>query len=96
MGQLHVKVLPSCSTHCPPCRQGALSQRVRAIWQYFPEKPGGHKHLDPDIWSYMGQREQQLHKAERERERERERMIKSSSQVSSCVRILQYKIEENE
>lgn len=54
MGQLQVTVLPSFSTHCPPCRQGELSQGLGPFWQYFPEKPGGHKHLDPDTWSYWG------------------------------------------
>ena len=55
VGQLQVTVFPSSSTHWPPCWQGALSQGLGPFWQYFPEKPGGHKHLDPDIWSYMGQ-----------------------------------------
>lgn len=50
-GQLHVAVRPSASTHCPPCRHGALSQGLGPVWQYFPEKPDGHKHLDPDSWS---------------------------------------------
>ncbi len=54
-GQLQAKVLPSFSTHCPPCRQGVLSQGLGSFWQYFPENPGGHKHLDPDTWSYVGQ-----------------------------------------
>lgn len=54
VGQLQVMALPSFSIHCPPCRQGALSQRLGPFWQYFPEKPGGHKHLDPDTRSFVG------------------------------------------
>lgn len=55
VGQLQVTVLSSFSTHCPPCRQGALSHRRWRFWQCFPENPGGHTHLDPDTWSCMGQ-----------------------------------------
>lgn len=52
VGQTQERVLPSVSTHSPPCRQGALSQRLRVFWQYVPEKPGGHMHLDPDTRSF--------------------------------------------
>lgn len=51
-GQMQVMILPSVSTHCPPCRQGALLQGLGAFWQYIPEKPGGHTHLDPDTRSF--------------------------------------------
>lgn len=53
-GQMQVGVLPSFSTHCPPFRQGALSQGLEPFSQYFPENPGEHKHLDPDNWSFVG------------------------------------------
>lgn len=33
VGQMQVMVVPSVSTHCPPCRQGALSQGLGAFWQ---------------------------------------------------------------
>lgn len=52
-GQTQVTVLPSVSTHSPPCRQGALSHGLGVFWQYTPDKPGGHVHLDPDTRSFM-------------------------------------------
>lgn len=52
VGQTQVTVVSSVSTHCPPCRQGALSQGLGAFWQYVPEKLGGHTHLDPDTRSF--------------------------------------------